>query len=49
MRACQLLNPGDVFAQQGIGTNRLLTQECEEKLEGAERAGCATVSPGSAG
>ncbi|HEY9312876.1 MAG TPA: redox-sensitive transcriptional activator SoxR [Williamsia sp.] len=49
MRACQLLNPGDIFAQQGIGTNRLLTQECEAKLEGGEPAGCSTASPGSAG
>jgi MerR family transcriptional regulator, redox-sensitive transcriptional activator SoxR len=49
MKACQLLNPGDVFAQQGTGTNRLLTQECEEKLEGHEPAGCAKPSPRAGG
>lgn len=36
MKACHLLNPDDAYAQQGLGTNRLLTETCERKLEHVE-------------
>jgi MerR family redox-sensitive transcriptional activator SoxR len=36
MKACQLLNPGDAYAQQGLGNNRLITDDCERKLEPSE-------------
>lgn len=36
MKACLLLNPGDAYAQQGLGNNRLITDACERKLEATE-------------